>query len=71
MIEKLIEYFKKIFKRKETIQMLEAPIKNNHEEKRNNFKESLKVNGLKNKKNEVETLICYGDGLGIQTKISY
>ena len=38
----------------------------------NNFKNKLKVaNSEKQKTNKVETLICFGDGLGIQTKINY
>ena len=52
--------------------MLDAPIEIIKEDKKDNFINSLKVNIVKkHKKNKVETPICFGDGLGIQTKISY
>ena len=48
----------------------------NHEEKENNnqkaFIASLKANVKKqNNKKKIETLVCHGDGLGIQNEIKY
>ena len=54
--------------KQEEIKTLEEP-KNTINKEKNNFIKSLKIE--KKSKKEVETLICYGDGLGIQKKISY
>ncbi len=36
------------------------------------FEQSLKITNIPKKVNKkIETLICYGDGLGIQKKLSY
>ena len=36
------------------------------------FEQSLKITSIPKKANKkIETLICYGDGLGIQKKLSY
>ena len=51
--------------------MLEATIEIDNESKNNKFKKTLKVNTSKTKKTKIETLTCYGDGLGIQKKMSY
>ena len=68
-IKNILYFIKKIFN-KEEIKMLEAPTEPIiSKEKKNIFFNTIKINVTKNKK--VETLVCYGDGLGIQTKISY
>ena len=67
-------YFKKIFIHEEKRNLLEVPkldISNyNNEEQKNKFLASLKIIP-EVKKNEIETLICGGDGLGIHKKCSY
>lgn len=63
-IKNIFLFFKRILKKEQGIKMLEAPAE------KTNFVDSLKINEVKEKK-KVETLICVGDGLGIQTKISY
>ena len=68
IIQKIISFIKKRFMKQEEIKTLEEPKKTINKEK-NNFIKSLKIE--KKSKKEVETLICYGDGLGIQKKISY
>ncbi len=49
--------------------MLEAPIEPIKNEAKREFVNSLKVHIEKKEKQKVETLICLGDGLGIQSKI--
>ena len=68
IIQKIISFIKKRFMKQEEIKTLEEP-KNTINIEKNNFIKSLKIE--KKSKKEVETLICYGDGLGIQKKISY
>lgn len=50
--------------------MIEEAIPNNKDDKKARFIQSLKIKEFK-KKGRVETLVCFGDGLGIQKKISY
>lgn len=71
MIDKIILYCKNLLKKTKKIQMLEATIEIDNESKNNKFKKTLKVNTSKTKKTKIETLTCYGDGLGIQKKMSY
>ena len=66
LIKKFLDFIKNIFKKEEQIKMIEAP---QITSSRNNFVNSIKVKLAK--KSKVETLICYGDGLGIKNKISY
>lgn len=71
IIKRIFSFFKNIFTQKEEVKMLQEPIITNQEEK-SSFIESLKVNITKNsKKNNIETLVNDGDGLGIQSKISF
>lgn len=70
-IKNLFELIKKIFNKKCDKKMIEAPIETQPNKEKLEFANSLKVDIPKPKKKEVETMICYGDGLGIQTKIDY
>ena len=70
-IKRICSFFKKVFNKKDDIKMIEQPIKKDLSEEKNKFIDSIKINIVKNKKRKVETLTCFGDGLGIQTKISY
>lgn len=65
--KKLYLFLKKILNKKDDIKMIVAPT---IEESKENFINSLKVEPKKSKK-KVESLTCIGDGLGIQTKMSY
>ena len=76
VIEKMISFIKRLFK-KEEIKLIEAPIEVEDEEKdkkKEKFLNYLKVEDAVNKKKKskgkIETLICVGDGLGIQGKIT-
>lgn len=63
---KIVIFFKKIFKRNNSIKMIEEPkVKSEVENKKNDFKNSIKVQLIekKKKKNKIETLVCVGDGL--------
>ena len=70
IIDKIISFFEKILKKdKKETKMISAPkeIKEEKEE----FINSLKVNIEEKRKSKVETLICYGDGLGIKGPMKY
>ena len=65
--KKFYLFLKKILNKKDNIRMIAAPTIEGSKE---NFINSLKVKPIKSKK-KVESLTCIGDGLGIQTKMSY
>ena len=69
ILDSIISFFKNIFSKKDNIKMIEAATKPIQNEARREFANSLKVNLKKDKKRKVETLTCFGDGLGIQSKI--
>lgn len=70
IFKKLFLSIKNIFIKKNEIKKLPEPENDINQDSRNNFIESLKVTPLKKiNKKKVETLICNGDGLGIQKKI--
>ena len=63
---KIISFFKRIFRKDSSIKMLEEPnIKIEEQKQKSDFKNSIKVQLLekKKKKNKIETLKCVGDGL--------
>ena len=62
---------KNIFTKQDKIKKLEEPKIIVNEDKKESFKESLKITTTpKRTKKRVETLTCNGDGLGIQRKIT-
>lgn len=61
-------FFKNIFEKKEKVKTLKEAKQIESKEKKANFTESLRIDNKNNKK--IETLICEGNGLGIQKKIS-
>ena len=63
-------FIKKIFGKSKEIKTIEALKEQINNHQKTEFINSIKINIVK-KKAEVETLECFGDGLGIQTKISY
>lgn len=71
IIRDIIEFFRKILKKESNIKLLNEP--NYVINDRNTFINSLRVN-INNKRKEnntiVETLVCVGDGLGIQSDFS-
>ncbi|MBR6034381.1 MAG: hypothetical protein IKP28_06690 [Clostridia bacterium] len=68
IFKSILEFIKSIFTKKEEIKQIEPP-KETINITRENF-----INSIKTKNNKpttgVETLICEGDGLGIQPKIT-
>lgn len=68
-IEYIFSFFRKIFNRKQDIKMIEAPVAERLTTEKTEFQSSLKVSMKINKK--IETLTCFGDGLGIQNSIKY
>ena len=63
---KIISFFKRIFRKDSSIKMLEEPkIEIEDQKQKSDFKNSIKVQLLekKKKKNKIETLKCVGDGL--------
>ena len=72
IIQKILLLIKNTFIKQGKVKRLEEPKNIVEQNKRTEFIESLKNNtSIKRKKKRVETLICEGDGLGIQKKISY
>ncbi len=72
IVKKIIAFFKSAFNKQENIKYLEPPKQVINQSDKNNFLESLKIiKEVKKSRKKVETLICEGDGLGIQKKISY
>ncbi len=72
IIQKILLLIKNTFIKQGKVKRLEEPKNIVEQNKRTEFIESLKNNtSIKRKKKRVETLICEGDGLGIQNKISY
>lgn len=71
LIKDLFKIIRNIFNKKSDKKMIQAPIATHENKEKLEFVNSLKVDIPKPKKKEVETMICYGDGLGIQTKIDY
>ena len=69
ILNKIIAFIKNIFNKKDNVKMLETPIEPIHNEIKKEFANSLKVSLSKKTKPKVETLTCFGDGLGIQNKI--
>ena len=70
IISRIIEWIKNVFNKKQGIKMLEEPKTFASKGKRMDFITNLKVNS-KVKRKKVETLVCPGDGLGIQSEITY
>lgn len=74
ILKRFYNIFKRILKKEELPNLLEAPkletCNYNSEEQKNRFITSLK-SIPERKKNEIETCICGGDGLGIHKKCSY
>lgn len=72
IIKKIILFITNIFNKQEKPKTLELPKQVISKEKRSDFIESLKITTLEREKHKkIQTLICEGDGLGIQKKISY
>lgn len=70
IIKKIFSFIKNIFSKNKVL-ALEAPKEIISETKKIDFIESLKVTTVKEiTKKKIETLICEGDGLGIQKGIS-
>lgn len=66
----MLLFIKNIFIKQEKVKAIEAPKSIIKPEEKVNFMESLKIGTTEKKvKQRVETLICTGDGLGIQRKI--
>lgn len=69
VIKKIISLIQRIFNKQE-IKMIEASTQHYNYSEKSNFLQSLRIVNIKKKK-KVETLVCDGDGLGIQKKIVY
>lgn len=72
VIERIMSFIKKIFNKQEEIKMIEAPKRVTNIKEKEDFFSSIKVfRPIQIKNNEIETLICIGDGLGIQKNMKY
>lgn len=71
IIRKVILFIKNIFIKQEEVKKLAEPKNTVKKDKEASFIEYLKINTIENRtKKKIETLICEGDGLGIQKKIT-
>lgn len=69
-IKRIFLYFKGIFNKKEEVKKIEAPKDAINEEEK--FIEELKITTTHKKtRKKAETLICDGDGLGIQKEVKF
>ena len=76
IIKKIISAIKNMFRKHDDVKEIVEPKINVTENKAENFIKTLKADTVHEKENKkekkkVETLICNGDGLGIQKKINY
>ncbi len=72
ILQKIVVWLKELFYKKERTKLLEESKQIPNQEQKVNFIENLKVNIIeKRKKKKIETLVCEGDGLGIQKKVDY
>ena len=71
IINKIILFFKNIFKKDKNIKKLPSS-KQNEKTVNSSFADSLKVDNVKEvrKNPPIKTIVCSGDGLGIQNKMS-
>lgn len=71
-LDKILSFIKSIFNKSEEVKKLQVSSQNINTKKKVDFIEEYKKEIVTTKrKNRVETLVCEGDGLGIQSKISY
>lgn len=68
IIKHIIIFLKNIFEKQEKVKTLKEVKQIENKEKKDDFTESLRIDTKNNEK--IETLICEGNGLGIQKKIS-
>lgn len=78
VFKKFIEFFNRIFNKKEKCidsknnDVVKDTLKIDNSVKKEEFIDSIRVEKKKIKKeNKIETLVCPGDGLGIQDKMDY
>lgn len=73
IIKRIYNFLKRIIGNNSQPVMIASPVKQISKDSKADFINSLKANISEkyNKKRKVEVNECVGDGLGIQTKISY
>ena len=72
IIKRFFMFIKNLFTKQNKIKELEAQKQIINNNKKSNFATSLKTDSSNTtKKRKIETLVCEGDGLGIQGKIDY
>ena len=69
-LKRIFNYIKNIFIRQKGIKKIGTSKNFETIKKESSLRENLKVTILQ-EKNDIETLVCEGDGLGIRKKISY
>ena len=70
-IKKVLEHIFNLFNGKKEVLKLEEGGTRIKNDERNKFLNGLKIKDILNSKNKIETLLCYGDGLGRKNKIKY
>ena len=72
LLKKIITYLKKFLKKEKDIKMIPAPSVDYKENSKEEFINTIRINTIIEKNNkEIETLVCVGDGLGIQGDLKY
>ena len=71
LIDKIISFIKRLVKKEDTIKLLVERKPNEKPQNRKDYVKTLKVEiNQTKKKKQIETLVCVGDGLGIQNKVT-
>lgn len=70
IIKNIICFLKNIFNKQQDIKFLDEPKQVVSIDSKSNFIQSLKTTITEEKEKKIETLVCSGNGLGIQKKIS-
>ena len=71
LIDKIISFIKRLVKKEDTIKLLVEGKSNENPRTSKDYVKTLKVEiNQTKKKKQIETLVCVGDGLGIQNKVT-
>lgn len=71
-LKKFFLFIQNVFNKKEEIKQIEAPKIDLYKDQKEDFLKSIRVSSIPRRKNKnIETLVCVGDGLGFNNKLTY
>lgn len=72
-IKNIFSFFEELVTKKDNKKMIKVPVEKTQGQMKSNYMDSLKINvvGASKSRKKVKTLICVGNGLGIQGKIRF